>query len=126
MLRPAFLVFCLLAARGLFACTGDCLTCHPALMPTIHKDKRHEPMLYCIKCHSAKPNAMAECGSDCFSCHSVEKIEKVNVPEHKVIRNCRNCHMKMKEAVTDISTPKDQSTVKPLKELLMPGSGAGF
>lgn len=105
---------------SLLACTGDCLTCHPKLVPTIEKDARHKPMLTCIKCHSANPNAMAECGSDCFACHPVEKIEKVDVKEHKVIRGCRDCHVKLKKQLGDIAAPKDQSTLPPLREMLLP------
>jgi hypothetical protein len=113
---------------GLSACTGDCLTCHPKLVPTIEQDPRHKPMLTCIKCHSADPNAMAECGSECFECHPVDKIEKVNVEEHKVIRGCRDCHVKIKEMVSNIAVPKDQSTMPPLKEMLIPkqDSNTGF
>lgn len=102
------------------ACTGDCLTCHPNLVPTIQEDLRHKPMLTCIKCHSADPNSMAECGSECFACHPVEKVEKVDVEEHKVIRGCRDCHVKLKERLGDIAAPKDQSTLPPLRELLIP------
>ena len=126
MARRLLFLFAVAAVANVFACTGDCLTCHPALLPTINQDKRHEPMLHCIKCHSADTNAMAECGSDCFACHSIQKIEKVDVPEHRVIRGCRDCHMRLKEAVTDISTPKDQSTFKPLKELLIPDTQTAF
>ena len=105
---------------GLIACTGDCLTCHPKLVPTIEQDARHKPMLTCINCHGADPNAMAECGSDCFACHPVEKIEKAGVKEHEVIRGCRDCHMKLKEMVSNIATPKDQSLLPPLKDVLVP------
>ena len=108
---------------GLLACTGDCMTCHPDLVPTIEQDPRHKPMLTCIECHSAKPDAMAECGSECFACHPVEKIEKANIPEHKVIRGCRDCHVKLKAMVTDIASPKDQSMQQPLKEILIPAGG---
>jgi len=113
---------------ALLACTGDCMTCHPKLMPTIEQDNRHKPMLTCIKCHSAKPDAMAECGSECFACHPVEKVENVGIPEHKVIRGCRDCHVKLKEMVSDIARPKDQSTLPPLKDLLIPkpDSNVGF
>ena len=100
----------------LLACTGDCLTCHPKLVPTIHSDKRHEPMLTCIKCHPADPQKMADCGSDCFACHSMEKIDRPNVVEHKVIRECRSCHMKMKEEL--LSVPPIQSKDQPLKDYL--------
>lgn len=109
----------------LFACTGDCLTCHPKLMPTIEQDARHKPMLGCIKCHSADPNAMAECGSECFACHPVEKVEQIGVPEHAVIRGCRDCHVKIKEQLSDIATPHNQSMLPPLKELLVPQDGNG-
>lgn len=110
----------------LFACTGDCLTCHPKLVPTIETDLRHKPMLTCIKCHSADANSMAECGSECFACHPVEKIEKVDVPEHKVIRECRDCHVKLKEMVSDIASPKDQSLQMPLKEMLFDSKVSPF
>lgn len=113
---------------ALLACTGDCLTCHPKLVPTIEQDARHKPMLTCINCHGADPNAMAECGSECFACHPVEKIEKAGVEEHKVIRGCRDCHVKLKEMVSTIGGPKEQSTLPPLKELLIPqtDTGQGF
>ncbi|MBU0633110.1 hypothetical protein KKA17_10750 [bacterium] len=101
---------------SLTACTGDCLTCHPKLVPTIHEDTNHKSMLTCIKCHPADPQKMADCGSDCFACHSVEKIEKPNIAEHKVIRGCRDCHMKMKEEL--FSAPAQQSKEQPLKDFL--------
>lgn len=118
MLKLLILLFIFGFYYPLSACTGDCLTCHPKLVPTIHEDLRHKPMLGCIKCHSADPNAMAECGSECFACHPVDKIEKVDVKEHKVIRGCRDCHVKLKAAVTDIAAPRGQSVTPSLKELL--------
>ena len=104
---------------ALMACTGDCLTCHPKLVPTINEDLRHKPMLTCINCHSANPNSMAECGSDCFGCHSIEKIEKPNIKEHEVIRKCRDCHLEMQNEALDITRPLEQSFQKPLKEFLL-------
>ena len=94
---------------SLFACTGDCLTCHPKLVPTINEDLRHKPMLTCINCHSADPNSMAECGDDCFSCHPMEKINKANVREHDVIQACRDCHVGEIEKIFDPSISSDQS-----------------
>ncbi|WP_345993579.1 hypothetical protein [Sulfurimonas sp. HSL-1716] len=102
---------------SLMACTGDCLSCHPKLLPTIHQDTRHKPMLTCIKCHSANPDKMADCGSDCFACHSIKKIEEANVVEHKVIRGCRDCHMKLKKEL--FSAPPQQSVKQPLKDFLL-------
>ncbi len=111
-----FLTFAYLWAWG---CTGDCLTCHPNLVPTIETDLRHKPMTGCIACHSADPDSMADCGSDCFACHPVEKIEKVPVEAHRVIRGCRDCHMELKEALFGSRPETGQSRVKPLKEFLL-------
>jgi formate-dependent nitrite reductase cytochrome c552 subunit len=104
---------------GLLACTGDCLTCHPGLLPTIEQDERHKPMMGCIECHSPDPNAMADCGSDCFACHPVEKIEKVPVEAHRVIRDCRDCHMKMQEELFGARPETGQSRQPDLKEFLL-------
>ena len=105
------LIFILIFTLEIFACTGDCLTCHPNLVPTIEEDKRHKPMLTCINCHSPKPNAMADCGSDCFSCHPISKINGLGIKEHEVIQECRDCHVKMKEELFGIPT-KGQSSLK--------------
>ncbi len=110
----------------LYACTGDCLSCHPSLLPTIEKDPRHRPMLGCIKCHRPETDAMAECGSDCFVCHPVEKIESRGIAAHKPIRGCRDCHMKLKAEMTDISTPSDQSLRPTLRDLLQPETENGI
>ena len=107
------------AASYLMACTGDCLTCHPKLVPTIHEDLRHKPMLGCINCHSADPNSMAECGSDCFGCHSMAKILGANVQEHAVIQECRDCHVGVVEKMFDTSTTFNQSKEESLKDFLL-------
>ena len=104
---------------SLFACTGDCLTCHPALKPTILTDLRHKPMLTCINCHSATPSSMAECGNDCFACHPMEKINN-GVKEHEVIQGCKDCHVKMKQELLDITNSHDQSRIsEPLRDFLL-------
>ncbi|MBN2895745.1 MAG: hypothetical protein JXK05_07635 [Campylobacterales bacterium] len=112
-------LFAMISATA-WGCTGDCLTCHPNLIPTIQTDLRHKPMLGCIECHSADPDSMAECGSDCFGCHKIEKIESVGVAQHAVIRECRDCHLQMQEAAFTLSQPLGQSVQKPLCELLIP------
>jgi hypothetical protein len=117
-MKRALLFLLVLGWTVVQGCTGDCMTCHPNLLPTIEEDARHKPMLTCINCHSADTDAMAECGSDCFACHRVEKIERAGVKEHAVIRECRDCHMKMKADVADIATPRDRSNYQPLKEVL--------
>jgi hypothetical protein len=109
----------LFLAITLLACTGDCLTCHPKLVPTINEDLRHKPMLTCINCHSADPNSMAECGSDCFGCHPMEKINKPNIREHDVIQSCIDCHEHMNRILTELPLSPGQSHAQePLKEFL--------
>lgn len=102
----------------ILACTGDCLTCHPKLVPTIKVDVRHMPMLECIECHSAEPNTMAECGDDCFGCHPMSKINDADVRQHDVIQTCVDCHVNANKAMLDISNQYDQSRRESLKDFL--------
>ena len=81
----------------LFACSGDCLTCHPALEKTIHTDIRHKPMLECILCHKDNAGSDNACGADCFACHTPAKIMGIGVKEHDVINDCIECHTNIKE-----------------------------
>lgn len=114
------LLFILLAfGTFLMACTGDCLSCHPKLIPTIEQDLRHKPMLTCINCHSANPESMAECGSDCFSCHPMAKIYAAQVPEHDVIQACRDCHVGAVEKLFDTSATFNQTKEESLKDYLL-------
>ena len=114
-----YLLLITLFFLSLLACTGDCLTCHPKLIPTINEDLRHKPMLTCIKCHSPEVNKMAECGSDCFACHPMSKINKANVKEHSVIQACRDCHVGADEKILDPLNPFDQSIKENLKDFLI-------
>ena len=98
----------------LFACSGDCLSCHPKLEKNIQQDERHKPMLGCISCHKDNTR-MSECGDDCFSCHDIKKIETSGVEEHTVIRTCRDCHMKVDEFIV---LPQQQSHMPTLIDLL--------
>ena len=104
---------------SLIACTGDCLTCHPKLVPTIDSDERHKPMLTCIECHSPEPNSMAECGDDCFGCHSISKIESAGVAEHMVIRECRDCHVEKANEIMRALNYDSQSKRDSIRELLL-------
>ena len=113
-----FIFLLLIFTTSIFACTGDCMTCHPNLVPTINEDLRHKPMLTCIECHSANPNKMADCGADCFACHTKSKIDKPNVREHDVIQECRDCHVRMKEELFDVSKSFNQSHTETLKDFL--------
>jgi hypothetical protein len=110
----------LVALLPLWGCTGDCMTCHPALLKNIDNDMRHKPMATCIKCHTANPEKMGDCGSDCFACHPVAKIEGVRVKEHAVIRECRDCHMKLKAALQVDAVAQGQSVKPTLRDFLKP------
>lgn len=112
-----FILF-LIFTFSLQACTGDCLTCHPKLVPTIKVDVRHMPMLGCIECHSAEPNTMAECGDDCFGCHPMSKINAADVRQHDVIQTCVDCHVNADKELLDISNTYDQSRGESLKDFL--------
>ena len=114
-----YLISLTLITSLLLACTGDCLTCHPKLVPTIKTDVRHKAMLTCINCHSANPSSMAECGSDCFACHSMKKINAADVREHDVIQACRDCHVGADEKLFDTSKSFNQSHSEPLKDFLI-------
>ncbi|MCW8895963.1 MAG: hypothetical protein OQK48_07570 [Sulfurimonas sp.] len=113
-----YILFITFFTISIFACTGDCLSCHPKLLPTINDDLRHKPMLTCINCHSAEPNKMADCGNDCFGCHPMSKINKPNVREHDVIQECRDCHVGEIEKLFDISNSLNQSNQETLKDFL--------
>jgi hypothetical protein len=89
-----FLLTFFLITSFSYACSGDCLSCHPALAKNILSDERHSPMLTCKACHMNEEAGMSECGKDCFECHDIAKIDKT-VKEHDVIESCRECHMKM-------------------------------
>jgi len=94
MQNRKIIVFIILLHQWLWACSGDCLSCHPALAENILTDERHKPMLTCKACHLNEEAGMSECGKDCFACHDIKKIDK-SVKEHDVIQGCRDCHMNM-------------------------------
>jgi hypothetical protein len=79
----------LLLLSPLFACNGDCFSCHPQLLENL--DSNHKPMLSCKNCHLG--GGVAACGADCFECHKIENIS-FEIVEHRVIESCRECHMK--------------------------------
>jgi len=110
-----FLIFIIFSTfTYIYACSGDCLSCHPKLKENILQDIRHKPMLGCISCHKDN-SSMSECGEDCFSCHEIKKIESSGVVEHKVIRECRDCHMKVNDVII---LPPHQSLEPTLIDLL--------
>ena len=98
-----------------FACSGDCLSCHPKLQDTIMTDERHKPMLTCIGCHKEESTGISECGKDCFACHSVERIDN-SIKEHEVISKCRDCHTHLNDEDSLLSpvSPQESTSLKSL------------
>ena len=108
-----FLIF------NLYGDMGDCLTCHPKLLPSIDTDNRHVAMKSCIKCHSASKKPVLECGDKCFSCHSKEDLEADEIKEHRVIEECRKCHVDAIRDLFDSSKSFDQSHTESLQDFLI-------
>lgn len=74
-----------------YACSGDCLQCHPVLKKSI-ESKHHVILKRCIECHTSPAVGMSECGGDCFSCHSQNKLIKTSLKEHQNLASCKECH----------------------------------
>ena len=100
--------------QRVFACTGDCASCHQNL--DYQKDKRHSAMLECKACHTQekmKDIKMGNtCGSDCFECHDVKRLQKGALKSsHAVIADCISCHKDLSKQVLNKS-PLIRSYVK--------------
>jgi len=95
--RALFVAF--VFASFLYACTGDCISCHPVLKESINKP-HHVILKSCIECHTENTGPVNECGGDCFACHPRAKLIKSDRPEHKAIEKCKECHVDTKELLT--------------------------
>ncbi len=115
MITRIFLFLYLLTTWA-WSCSGDCLSCHPALAKNILSDERHKPMLTCKACHMNEEAGMSACGKDCFECHAIEKIDK-SVVEHDVIQKCRACHMQMPKKLNIV--PETSSDAGTMYDLLL-------
>lgn len=114
-----YIIILLSFTLSLLACTGDCMSCHPKLIPTINEDERHKPMLTCINCHPADASSTAECGDRCFECHSAAKIHAVKVKEHDIIQTCIDCHKTGKDKIFDAFDGFNQSKQDSLKDFFV-------
>ena len=87
------------SALAIFACDGDCIKCHPALIKSGHLDKNHEILSTCIKCHKVTSDDLqrmgAICGQDCWQCHDVKKVMKIPNKAHLSLNRCIDCHTKL-------------------------------
>lgn len=95
-----------------FACSGDCMACHPVLKESI-KEKHHQVLTTCIACHTKTPTTMVECGGDCFACHSQNKLIESNRIEHQNLASCKGCHIN-KEDLFNTSSLNGGSTLMDL------------
>ena len=109
----------MLLSFSLFGSMGDCLTCHPKLLPDLQNDDAHKPMQTCIKCHSKNETTATECGDKCFKCHTKEDMESGDILEHKVFEECRECHVTKIHKIFDPSTSFDQSHQESLQDFLL-------
>lgn len=82
-----------------FACSGDCISCHPNLVKEGKLDSDHQILKECITCHKVTSDDLNKmgslCGQDCWDCHSVEKTQKVVNPSHSSLSLCIDCHKKL-------------------------------
>lgn len=96
---------------ALFACSGDCASCH---FNVDYNDNEHNIMLNCKVCHTdeklAQLRMQNSCGQDCFNCHSIEKINMINNKEHMALKNCISCHVSLKNTLKN----KLNNNVNPL------------
>lgn len=96
-MKKIILIF--IMAFQVFACSGDCLLCHPTLKQKID-DKNHRILHRCILCHKNNVGKTGQCGTDCFQCHSIQKVSNSHIPEHKTMPQCIKCH-KIQECNTN-------------------------
>lgn len=94
MSKVLFFIFILVSF--VYACTGDCISCHPVLKKSINKP-HHIILKSCIECHTKNAGPVNECGGDCFECHPKSKLINSDRPEHQEIAKCKECHVDAKD-----------------------------
>ncbi len=96
---------------SLFACEGDCISCHPGLLKNGKFDKEHEVLKSCVTCHTkeqmSKIDMGAGCGQDCWECHDVKKVSTSGVKEHEGLDRCIECHLKIRKNSLIFNSPLD-------------------
>lgn len=83
---------CIIITNFAYACTGDCIACHPVLKKSI-EESHHRILKSCIECHKNNTGNTGSCGKDCFDCHDKQKLIASSLPEHRAIKNCSKCHI---------------------------------
>ena len=100
------LAILLVLVGAIFACSGDCASCHFGID---YKDEKHKIMLDCKVCHTdSKLSAqmkLSSCGQDCFACHDIKSINKVQIKEHLALNTCISCHTRINNKLTPNINP---------------------
>ncbi len=96
----------LLFISVIFACSGDCLQCHPVLKKSINEE-HHVILKTCINCHAKGSEKMSVCGGDCFDCHKKQKLIQSDRFEHRQIKTCKKCHIGKDELLNVIDRSYD-------------------
>ncbi|UCN01301.1 hypothetical protein LCX93_05125 [Sulfurimonas sp. SWIR-19] len=135
-MKYAFIFF-FTAGMKIFACSGDCIACHPTLVDVKGEmDNNHQILQRCKTCHrdgskivlldtnssnvhfkivkikTLKENSHTECGNDCWQCHDIKKVSQINIPEHKNLQKCIECHVKLDKTLLEFDSPKDNATLQ--------------
>ena len=125
-MKKIILLFMAVVLYGtiLSACEGDCVLCHPKLTE-LEGDlvKEHAVLSTCKTCHTQEEMEKIDmgngCGDDCWDCHDINKVTASNVPQHKGLQKCIDCHVSINKNMwggKELST--DASTMPTLDELM--------
>ena len=107
-------LFLILLSLYSYACSGDCMACHPVLKESI-KEKHHQVLVSCVSCHTKTPTTMVECGGDCFACHSQNKLIDSNRMEHQNLSACKSCHINKEDLFNPPSLNNNSTLMNLLK-----------
>ena len=110
-----YLLVFLLFFISLYACSGNCIQCHPVLKESIERN-HHKILKSCISCHTTMPAGMSECGGDCFSCHSQNRLIKTDLKEHQKLSTCKECHANKEDLFNTNSGINNESNILDLME----------
>ena len=105
------------------ACEGDCVVCHPNLVKEDGKlDKDHAILVTCKTCHTQeemeKIDMGSGCGQDCWDCHDINKVTASNVPQHKGLQACIDCHVTINKNMFGSNTTSAFSDLSTLDDLM--------
>ncbi|PID47180.1 MAG: hypothetical protein CR967_05360 [Proteobacteria bacterium] len=108
----------ILFATLIFACSGDCVSCHSKLLDKNGKmTTGHEKLVSCKSCHNEKSMeninmGEASCGQDCWECHSMKKVSQSGVKAHEILAECEQCHKNpSKTLIKSLQNKSDLSNI---------------